>query len=67
MKTGDRIQNTAYRGPQGRPIDSKRKGVTMAEVDAYYEGLLREIKEMEELLQEDNDGQKRSQENNEKG
>lgn len=28
-------------------------GKTMAEVDAYYEGLLREIEELKEMLKED--------------
>jgi len=35
---------------RGLMIDSERPGVTMAEMDAYYEGLLREIKEMENLI-----------------
>jgi len=39
-------------------------GKTMAEVDAYYEGLLQEIKELEKLLKEDHDGQKTGQEDN---
>ena len=43
-------------------------GKTMAEVDAYYEGLLNEIKELEELLKEgDDDGQKSREEVNSRG
>jgi len=42
-----------------------RHGKTMAEVDAYYEGLLKEIKELEGLLMEDNnDGQEDREERN---
>ena len=43
MKTEYRRQETEY---------SKIRGVTMAEVDAYYEGLLKEIKELQNLLDE---------------
>ena len=65
MKTGDRRQNTAYRGPQDREGYIKKRGVTMAEVDAYYNGLLKELKDLEKLLKEDDD--ETGQENNEKG
>jgi len=40
-------------------------GKTMAEMDAYYEGLLKEIKELETLLREDNN--ETGKENNQKG
>ena len=33
-------------------------GKTMAEVDAYYEGLLKEIEELQKLLKESDDGKK---------
>jgi len=40
-------------------------GKTMAEVDAYYKGLLKEIEELEKLLLEgDDDGKKSGKEGN---
>ena len=41
-------------------------GKTMAEVDAYYEGLLKELKDLEKLLKEgDDNGQTSREEINE--
>jgi len=54
MKTGDRRQETV-------------RGMTIEEVDAYYEGLLKEIEELEELLKEGDNGQESGQEDNKKG
>ena len=58
MKTEYRRQETEY---------SKIRGVTMAEADAYYEGLLKEIKELETLLKESEDGKESREEINQRG
>jgi len=62
---------------RGLTIDSERPGVTMAEMDAYYEGWLKEIEELEKIADSNlvnsskgkggNHGKKSGQEDNQKG
>ena len=60
----NRNDRGALRQAQGLTRRRPIRGITMAEVDDYYEGLLQEIKELKKLLKEDGDGQKTSQEDN---
>jgi len=64
----NRNDRGALRQAQGLTRDNKNHLMTINEVDAYYEELLKEIKELKKLLNEgDNNGQTSREEVNPRG